>query len=40
MFLCVAFGLTASEAKVEVMCSRTKKVPKSTTMFIAKAAGQ
>ena len=40
MFLCAAFGLAASEAKVEVMYSRTKIVSKSTTMFSAKATGQ
>ena len=36
----VAFGLTVSEAKTEIMCLRTKGVPHTTTIFSVEAAGQ
>ena len=35
-----AFGLTVSEAKTEIMCLRTKRVPASTAIFSVEAAGQ
>ena len=38
--VCAAFGLTASEAKTEIMCLRTKGVPESTVRFSVEAAGQ
>ena len=38
--VCVAFGLTVSEAKTEIMCSRAKGMPESTAIFSTEAAGQ
>ena len=38
--VCVAFGLTVSEAKTEIMCLRTKGKPESTATFSVEAAGQ
>ena len=38
--VCVAFGLTVSEAKTEIMCLRAKGVPESTAIFSVEAAGQ
>ena len=38
--LCVAFGLTVSEAKTEIMCLRTKGMPESTDKLSVEAAGQ
>ena len=36
----LAFGLTVSEAKTEIMCLRTKEMPHTTTIFSVEAAGQ
>ena len=38
--VCAAFGLTVSEAKTEIMCSRAKRMPESTATFSVGAAGQ
>ena len=39
--LCAAFGITVSETKTEILCLRTKGMPKSTaTLFSVEAAGQ
>ena len=38
--VCVAFGLTVSEAKIEIMCLRAKEMPESTATFSVEAAGQ
>ena len=38
--VCVAFGLTVSEAKTEVMCLRAKGMPESTATFSVETAGQ
>ena len=38
--VCVAFGLTVSEAKTEIMCLRTKGILKSAAIFSVEAAGQ
>ena len=38
--VCAAFGLTVSEAKTEIMCSRAKGMPESTATFSVEAAGQ
>ena len=38
--VCVAFGLTVSEAKTETMCLRAKGMPESTATFSVEAAGQ
>ena len=38
--VCAAFGLTVSEAKTEIMCLRTKRMPESTATFSVEAAGQ
>ena len=38
--VCVAFGLTVSEAKTEIICLRAKGMPESTTTFSVEAAGQ
>ena len=35
-----AFGLTVSEAKIEILCLRAKEMPESTTIFSVAAAGQ
>ena len=40
MVVCAAFDLTVSEAKTEIMCSRAKMMPESTTTFSVEAAGQ
>ena len=40
MVVFVTFGLTVSEAKTEILCLRTKRMPKSTATFSEKAAGQ
>ena len=37
--VCVAFGLTVSEAKAKIMCLRTKGMPESTATFGVEAAG-
>ena len=34
------FGLTVSEAKPEIMCLRTKRMPESTAIFSVEVAGQ
>ena len=36
----VTFGLTVSEAKVKIMCLRTKGMPESIAMFSVEVAGQ
>ena len=36
----VAFGLTVSEVKTEIMSLRTKGMPQATTIFSVEAAGQ
>ena len=38
--VCAAFGLTVSEAKIEIMCLRAKGMPESTTVFSVEAVGQ
>ena len=38
--VCAAFGLTASEAKTDIMCLRAKGMPESTAIFSVEAAGQ
>ena len=38
--VCVACGLTVSEAKTEIMCLRAKRMPESTATFSVEAAGQ
>ena len=38
--VCAAFGLTALEAKTEVMCLRAKGMPESNAVFSVEAAGQ
>ena len=38
--MCEAFGLTVSEAKIEIMYLRTKGMPESTTIFSVETAGQ
>ena len=38
--VCAASGLTVSEAKTEIMCSRAKGMPESTATFSVEAAGQ
>ena len=38
--ICEAFGLTVSEAKIEIMCLRPKGIPESTAIFSVEAAGQ
>ena len=38
--VCVAFGLTVSETKTEIMCLRTKGMPESTATFSVEATGQ
>ena len=38
--VCPAFGLTVSEAKTEIMCSRAKGMPESAAIFSVEAAGQ
>ena len=38
--VCVAFGLTVSEAKTEIMCLRAKGMPESTAIFSVEAADQ
>ena len=38
--VCAAFGLTVSEAKTEIMCSRAKGMPESTAAFSVEAAAQ
>ena len=38
--VCVAFGLTVSGAKTEIMCSRAKGIPEITAIFSVQAAGQ
>ena len=38
--VCAAFGLTVSEAKIEIMCSRAKGMPESATVFSVEAVGQ
>ena len=40
VIVCAAFGLTVSEAKTEIMCLRTKGMPKSTAKFSVVVAGQ
>ena len=38
--VCVAFGLTVSEAKTKTVCLRAKGMPESTVIFSVQAAGQ
>ena len=38
--VCAAFGLIVSEAKTEIMCLRTKRMPESTAIISVEAAGQ
>ena len=38
--VCAAFGLTVSEAKIDIMCLRAKGMPESTATFSVDAAGQ
>ena len=38
--VCAAFGLTLSEAKIEIVCLRAKGMPESTVTFSVEAAGQ
>ena len=38
--MCTAFGHTVSEAKTEIMCLRTKGMPKPTAVFSVEAASQ
>ena len=38
--VCAAFGLTVSEAKIEIMCLRAKGMPQSTATFSVEEAGQ
>ena len=38
--VCAAFGLTVSEDKTEIVCSRTKGMPESTAIFSVEAAVQ
>ena len=40
MVVCVAFGLTISDARTEIMCLRTKGMSESTAIFSVEAAGQ
>ena len=40
MVVCVAFGLTVSEVKTEIVCSRTKGMPESIAIFSVETAGQ
>ena len=40
VIVCVAFGLTVSEAKSEIMCLRAKAMPDPTAIFSVEAAGQ
>ena len=40
MVVCAASGLIVSEAKTEIMCLRTKRIPESTGTFSVEAAGQ
>ena len=36
--VCTAFSPTVSEAKTEIMCLRTKRMPESTAIFSVDAA--
>ena len=38
--VCAAFGLIVSEAKTEIMCLRTKRMPESTAIISVEATGQ
>ena len=38
--VCAAFGFTVSEAKTDIMCSRTKGMSEPTAIFSVYAAGQ
>ena len=38
--VCAAFGLTVSEAKIEIMCSHAKGMSESTATFSVEAADQ
>ena len=38
--VCAAFGLTVSEAKTEIMCLRTRRMPDAIATFSVEAAGQ
>ena len=38
--VCVAFGLTVSEAKTEIMCLRSKHMLESAAISSVEAAGQ
>ena len=40
MTVCAAFGLTVSEAKTEIICLRTRRIPDAATTFSVEAAGQ
>ena len=37
--VCAAFGLTVSEAKAEIVCSRTKWIPEATAIISVETAG-
>ena len=38
--VCSAFGLTISQAKIEIICLRTKKMSEETTISCVEAASQ
>ena len=38
--VCVAFGLTVSDAKTDIMCLSAKGIPESTAIFSVEVAGQ
>ena len=38
--VCLAFGLTVSETKTEIICYSTKRMPEETTISSVEAAGQ
>ena len=38
--VCAGFGLTVSEAKTEIMCLRTNRMPEPATIFSVETAGQ
>ena len=40
MVVCAAFGLTAPEVKIEIMCLRAKRMPEPTAIFSVETAGQ
>ena len=40
VIVCAAFGLTLSEANIEIMCLHMKGMPEPIAMFSVEAAGQ